>query len=184
VKEANKQDTESATDKCPNRVLLYIMNNKDRSRAMVTPKRCVDRRIQRTRQVLQQAFMEVVQEKGFAATRIQDITERANVNRGTFYIHFEDKYRLLDIVIREQFRQQLASRLPPGPRWDRRTLHLLIQAVLDCFESKYRHQPAVLSLKQVIPNEKPLHLAPSNYGVKEALDRPIATSLVRPARYA
>lgn len=36
-----------------------------------------DRQVQRTRQLLQQAFIEVVQEKGFEATRIQNITERA-----------------------------------------------------------------------------------------------------------
>lgn len=119
---------------------------------MTTPKRSVDRRIQRTRQVLQQAFKEVVHEKGQAATgiwgtekgflamSIQDITERANVNRGTFYLHFADKYMLADAVIREQFHQMLASALPPTPRWDRRTLHLLIQAILDSFEHKYCHQ--------------------------------------------
>ena len=119
---------------------------------MATQKRREDRRIQRTRQVLQQAFVEVVREKGktltsireiekhFAATSIQEITERANVNRGTFYLHFADKYMLADAVIRERSRQQLASVLPPEPRWDRRTLRLLAQAVLTLFEEKYRHQ--------------------------------------------
>lgn len=119
---------------------------------MVTQKRREDRRIQRTRQVLQQAFVEVVREKGktltslreieklFAATSIQEITERANVNRGTFYLHFTDKYMLADAVVRERFHQQLASVLPPEPRWDRRTLRLLIQAVLNALEEKYRHQ--------------------------------------------
>ena len=119
---------------------------------MVTQKRHEDRRIQRTRQVLQQAFVEVVREKGktltslreieklFAATSIQEITERANVNRGTFYLHFTDKYMLADAVVRERFHQQLASVLPPEPRWDRRTLRLLIQAVLNALEEKYRHQ--------------------------------------------
>jgi len=119
---------------------------------MVTPKRQVDRRVQRTRQVLQQAFKEVMQEKGFVAAgvrgmekgfealSIQDITERANVNRGTFYLHFTDKYMLADAVVRERFHQQLASVLPPEPRWERRTLRLLIQAVLNALEEKYRHQ--------------------------------------------
>ncbi|GHO89202.1 TetR family transcriptional regulator [Dictyobacter formicarum] len=71
---------------------------------------------------------------------IQDITERANVNRGTFYLHFADKYMLVDTIIREQFHQTLVSALPPSPQWDRRTLQLLVQAVLDSFEEKYRHQ--------------------------------------------
>ncbi len=119
---------------------------------MMTPERRVDRRIQRTRQVLQQAFMDVVQDKGFAATSIQDITERANLNRGTFYLHFADKYTLTDAVIREQFHQQLAGRLPATPRWDRQSLQLLIQVVLECLEGKYRHQqrPSLL-LTEVAP---------------------------------
>jgi AcrR family transcriptional regulator len=119
---------------------------------MASQKRRADRRIQRTRQALQQAFVEVVREKGlamtsireiekgFAATSIQEITARANVNRGTFYLHFTDKYMLADAVVRERFHQQLASVLPPEPRWDRWTLRLLIQAVLNLFEEKYRHQ--------------------------------------------
>jgi AcrR family transcriptional regulator len=119
---------------------------------MTTPKRQVDRRIQRTRQVLQQAFMDVVQDKGFAATSVQDITERANLNRGTFYLHFADKYMLTDAVIREQFHQQLAGTLPSTPRWDRQSLQLLIQAVLECLEGKYRHQhrPSLI-LAEVAP---------------------------------
>lgn len=119
---------------------------------MADQKRHEDRRIQRTRQVLQQAFIDVVREKGealrslpelekcFARTSIQEITERANVNRGTFYLHFTDKYMLVDAVVREQFHQQLANILPPEPRWDRKTLRLLIQAVLDTLEKKYHHQ--------------------------------------------
>lgn len=107
---------------------------------MTTPKRRADRRIRRTRQLLQQAFMDVVQDKGFAATSIHAITERANLNRGTFYLHFVDKYMLTDAVIREQFRQQLAATLPSAPCWDRQTLQQLIQAVLDCLEGKYRHE--------------------------------------------
>src|SRR5258708_6390284 len=107
---------------------------------MTIPKKRVDRRIQRTHQMLRQAFIEIMQEKGFAATSIQDITERANVNRGTFYIHYADKYMLLNEVIRERFHHLLASTLPSDPRWDRRTLHLLILGVLNCFEGKYHHQ--------------------------------------------
>ena len=105
-----------------------------------------DRRVQRTRQMLQQAFMDVIQEKGFAATSIHDITERADLNRGTFYLHFEDKYQLLDAVMREQFHKLIASRLPPAPGWNRPTLELLIQAVLECLEGKYRHQPPRLPI--------------------------------------
>ena len=118
---------------------------------MATRKRSVDRRVQRTRQVLQQALIEVVRErrpatsireieKSFEAVSIQDIADRANVNRGTFYLHFTDKYMLMDTVMREQFRQMLTSALPPSPRWDRKTIHALIHGILSSFESKYHHQ--------------------------------------------
>lgn len=70
----------------------------------------LDPRVKRTRQMLEQAFMESVREKGFQAVSVQDIAERAGVNRATFYAHFEDKYALLDHSIRLGFRQELEKR--------------------------------------------------------------------------
>lgn len=119
---------------------------------MATQKRHVDRRVQRTREVLQQAFKDVIREnghtttgirgteKGFLALSIQDVTERANVNRGTFYLHFADKYMLADSVAREQFRLMLTEALPATAAWDRKSLRLLILALLESFEQKYHHQ--------------------------------------------
>jgi AcrR family transcriptional regulator len=54
--------------------------------------------------------MEVVSEKGFQSVSVQDITDKAGVNRATFYAHFPDKYALLDHSIRMQFRQELEKR--------------------------------------------------------------------------
>jgi AcrR family transcriptional regulator len=99
----------------------------------------MNRRMQHTRQVLLQAFMEIAHEKGLMTASIQEITERADVNRGTFYLHFADKYALVDATVREDFRHFLTSILAPASRWDRRSLHLLIQTVLEYFGRKYRH---------------------------------------------
>jgi AcrR family transcriptional regulator len=55
-----------------------------------------DLRIRRTRKLIQEAFIALTVEKGFAALTVRDITERAMVNRSTFYRHFLDKYDLLD----------------------------------------------------------------------------------------
>lgn len=55
-----------------------------------------DLRIRRTRKVLQEALIELTVEKGFAAVTVSDITERAMVNRSTFYRHYLDKYDLMD----------------------------------------------------------------------------------------
>ncbi|HZR44907.1 MAG TPA: TetR/AcrR family transcriptional regulator [Ktedonobacteraceae bacterium] len=60
-----------------------------------------DLRIRRTRKLLQQALIEGTVEKGFAALTVRDITERAMVNRSTFYRHYLDKYDLLEQHLNE-----------------------------------------------------------------------------------
>ncbi len=50
-----------------------------------------DRRIARTRQVLEQALLDLLAEKSYDAITIQDITDRANVGRTTFYLHYRGK---------------------------------------------------------------------------------------------
>jgi AcrR family transcriptional regulator len=54
-----------------------------------------DRRIDRTRKLLADALIELVLEKGYEAVTVQDIIDRANVGRSTFYAHFENKEQLL-----------------------------------------------------------------------------------------
>lgn len=54
-----------------------------------------DRRIQRTRQLLRESLLALVKEKGFETLSVQEITDRANVGRTTFYAHFNDKEELL-----------------------------------------------------------------------------------------
>jgi AcrR family transcriptional regulator len=55
----------------------------------------LDRRVQRTRQGLQEALVALILEKGYEAVTVQDIIDRANVGRATFYAHFHDKEDLL-----------------------------------------------------------------------------------------
>ncbi len=63
---------------------------------MVQPaKNKTDRRIQRTCQSLRAALLELIKEKGYDAISIEEITERANVGRATFYLHYKDKEDLL-----------------------------------------------------------------------------------------
>jgi AcrR family transcriptional regulator len=53
-----------------------------------------DRRVQRTRKLLQDALFALILEKGYEAVTVQDIIDRANVGRSTFYAHFLDKQEL------------------------------------------------------------------------------------------
>ena len=54
-----------------------------------------DRRIQRTRQALRNALMELIKEKGYDAISVEEITQRADLGRATFYLHYKDKEDLL-----------------------------------------------------------------------------------------
>ena len=54
-----------------------------------------DRRVERTRRLLHNALMELIVEKGYEAITVQNIIDRANVGRSTFYSHFLDKQQLL-----------------------------------------------------------------------------------------
>ena len=49
----------------------------------------------RTRRKLEQAVFDLLLEKGYEAITIQDIVDRADLGRGTFYIHFHDKEEVL-----------------------------------------------------------------------------------------
>ena len=60
-----------------------------------------DLRVRRTRKLLQKALIEAASKKGFSHVTVRDITERAMVNRATFYRHYEDKYDLLEQYIKE-----------------------------------------------------------------------------------
>lgn len=54
-----------------------------------------DRRIERTRKLLHEALPALILEKGYESVTVQDILDRANLGRSTFYSHFRDKDDLL-----------------------------------------------------------------------------------------
>jgi AcrR family transcriptional regulator len=59
------------------------------------PVNVMDRRVQKTRKLLQDALVDLVSEKDIESVTIQEILDRANVGRSTFYTHFQDKQELL-----------------------------------------------------------------------------------------
>jgi AcrR family transcriptional regulator len=54
-----------------------------------------DRRTQRSQTLLREALFALVREKGFESLTVQEILDRANVGRATFYAHFQNKEDLL-----------------------------------------------------------------------------------------
>jgi AcrR family transcriptional regulator len=55
----------------------------------------VDRRVRRTRELLRGALISLILEKGYERVTVQDVIDRADVGRSTFYAHFRDKEDLL-----------------------------------------------------------------------------------------
>jgi AcrR family transcriptional regulator len=56
----------------------------------------LDRRITRTKVAIRAALVALIEEKGFEALSVSNITKRADINRGTFYLHYKDKFDLLE----------------------------------------------------------------------------------------
>jgi AcrR family transcriptional regulator len=56
----------------------------------------IDRRIVRTKVAIREALVSLIDEKGFDALSVKDITTQADINRGTFYLHYKDKFDLLE----------------------------------------------------------------------------------------
>jgi AcrR family transcriptional regulator len=76
--------------------------------------RKLDRRISRTRRSLQDALFGLILEKGFDSVTIEDITNRADLGRTTFYLHYRDKDDLLMQAVRDQV-EGLVSQLAQFP---------------------------------------------------------------------
>jgi AcrR family transcriptional regulator len=77
-----------------------------------------DRRVQRTRQLLREALMALILEKGYDAVTVQEITDRANLGRATFYLHYKDKDELLFTSL-EEVLDDLVEQMQPfsGGKW-------------------------------------------------------------------
>jgi AcrR family transcriptional regulator len=75
-----------------------------------------DRRVRRTRRLLIEALLALIMEKGYAKLTVQDILDRADVGRSTFYAHFRDREALLVACfdnVRDELRREIDA-LTPG----------------------------------------------------------------------
>lgn len=69
----------------------------------------VDRRVRRSRRLLGDALLQLVTEKPFGEVSVQDIADRADMNRATFYLHFHSKEELLLHALTERFDELVGS---------------------------------------------------------------------------
>jgi len=99
----------------------------------------MDRRKRKSRKAIFDACVELVQEKEFQNITINEIVERADLNRGTFYLHFADKYDMMNSFeneMIEKIEHVIVNNLP-----EQQSDQLFIQSrydtiveILTCFE--------------------------------------------------
>ena len=99
-----------------------------------------DPRVTRTRNLILGAFTELLTEKGFQSLTVQDIAEKAGINRATFYKkHFTDKYALLNYSIQQMFRQEIEKRMLDACHYTDENLKALIIMVCDFVSNANSH---------------------------------------------
>lgn len=69
----------------------------------------LDRRQQKTQTAIIQAFVELLGQKSYNKITVQDIIDRANVGRSTFYAHFETRDSLLEVLLEDLFAHIIKS---------------------------------------------------------------------------
>ena len=95
------------------------------------PDEKLDPRVKRTRGLILHSFEGLLAEKGFETISVQDVTDKAEINRATFYAHFQDKYALLDYSISQMFKHEIEKRTLNACHYSPENLRNLILAVCD-----------------------------------------------------
>lgn len=111
----------------------------------------LDPRVKRTRNLILGSFNDLLAEKSFDAISVQDVTEKAQINRATFYKHFVDKYALLDRWVEQQFRHEIESRVLDACHYTPDNLRILLLTVCeflvkvrtDCVQSQRQFEPMI-----------------------------------------
>lgn len=93
------------------------------------PESELDPRVRRTRALLQEALRSLLAEKRLASISVAEIAARATVNRNTFYLHYEDKFALLESVLRADMRAMLHQRFAERPAFTRANFAVLAATV-------------------------------------------------------
>ena len=65
----------------------------------------MDRRVRKTRTMLRLCLAKLLKEKKIQEISVKEISEMADINRGTFYLHYRDVFDLLESIENDLFRQ-------------------------------------------------------------------------------
>lgn len=99
----------------------------------------VDKRVRKTRNALKDSLISLMQKKDFRDISVTDIVETADVNRGTFYRHFQYKEELLDELIEEVLTDLIKSYREPYEQVEIFDVRNLTSSAIKIFEHVAAH---------------------------------------------
>jgi AcrR family transcriptional regulator len=117
----------------------------------------VDRRVLRTRMALREALLSLMEEKDYNRITVEEITERANLGRATFYLHYKDREDLL----LEQFADLI----------DNLAQQIARLSVAEWQQQSLPRRPILLIFQHVADNEKMYRLILAGEGRYQATER-------------
>ena len=65
-----------------------------------------DLRVKKTNKLIKDSFLKLLEEKGYSKVSVTDITNKAMINRNTFYLHYVDKEDLIDKLIFDTYKEK------------------------------------------------------------------------------
>ncbi|WP_230176610.1 TetR/AcrR family transcriptional regulator [Peribacillus sp. Bi134] len=94
----------------------------------------IDRRIRKSKMALKESLISLMQNKDFRDISITDIVELADLNRGTFYKHYQYKEELLEEAMEDVIADLIISYREPYKNVDTFTINELTASVIKIFE--------------------------------------------------
>ncbi len=112
-----------------------------------------DKRIKRTKLLFHQTLLSLLQEKDFASITISEIVRKADVNRGTFYFHYEQKEDLLEEMVKTTLAEMIAAYRKPHKSYQ----HMMITEIstVPLFEHFLQYK---VFYKTMLSSRVPIHI--------------------------
>lgn len=107
-----------------------------------------DLRIVKTETAIENAFLELVEEKGFENVHLVDIAQRANVNRNTIYLRYGAKEDIIASILDKSFKEQLAKLDKESlmrTRYSKRAIQNMFTTIFTVLQSKIDMYRVVLT---------------------------------------
>lgn len=64
-----------------------------------------DRRVRKTQEVLKKSLIKLMKDKSINSITVKELCEKADINRGTFYLHYKDVFHMLEEIEKELFKE-------------------------------------------------------------------------------